>query len=72
MINAVGGLGGFLGTYLVGALGGGTGAAFVFLAACLLVAALPMFLARRPHRAAPEPSPPAGAGLPAAAGRAEA
>ncbi|MGI8882320.1 MAG: MFS transporter [Jatrophihabitans sp.] len=53
MINAFGGLGGFVGTYIVGALGGGTSAVpFVFLAACLLVAALLMFAVRRPGRAA--------------------
>lgn len=52
MINAFGGLGGFIGTYIVGALGGGTSALpFVFLAACLLVAALLMFAVRRPVQA---------------------
>jgi sugar phosphate permease len=41
MINAVGGLGGFVGTYIVGALGGADSAVpFAFLAACLLAAAL--------------------------------
>lgn len=50
MINAFGGLGGFLGTYLVGALGGGRSAiAFVFLAACLVAAALLMFAVRPPR-----------------------
>lgn len=49
MINAFGGLGGFVGTYIVGALGGGTSAVpFMFLAACLLAAALLMFAVRRP------------------------
>jgi sugar phosphate permease len=49
MINAFGGLGGFVGTYIVGALGGGTSAVpFVFLAACLLVAAMAMFAIRPP------------------------
>jgi sugar phosphate permease len=52
MINAFGGLGGFVGTYVVGALGGGTSAVpFVFLAACLLVAALLMFAVHRPEHA---------------------
>jgi sugar phosphate permease len=54
MINAFGGLGGFVGTYIVGALGGGRSAVpFVFLAACLFVAAVLMFAVRRPHRAQP-------------------
>lgn len=49
MINAFGGLGGFVGTYIVGALGGGTSAVpFLFLAACLFVAALLMFAVRPP------------------------
>ena len=56
MINAFGALGGFAGTYIVGALGGGTSAVpFVFLAACLLIATLLMFVVGRPaqvHRAA--------------------
>lgn len=43
-INAFGGLGGFVGTYIVGALGGGTGASFLFLAACLAASGLLMFL----------------------------
>jgi nitrate/nitrite transporter NarK len=52
MINAFGGLGGFIGTYVVGALGGGTSAVpFIFLAACLLVAAFLMLAVRRPERA---------------------
>lgn len=53
VINAFGALGGFVGTYITGALGGGTksGAAFLFLGACLLVAGLLMFVVRRP----PEP-----------------
>ncbi len=51
MINAFGGLGGFVGTYIVGALGGGSSAVpFVFLAACLFVAALLMFAVRRPQK----------------------
>jgi len=50
MINAVGGLGGFVGTYIVGVLGGADSAApLAFLAACLLVAALLMFAVRRPR-----------------------
>ena len=76
MINAFGGLGGFVGTYVVGALGGGTSAVpYVFLAACLLMAAVLMFVVRPPGRAgqrAPGPHPPAsqdsvtgGAGGPA-------
>ena len=53
MINAFGGLGGFVGTYIVGALGGGTSAVpFVFLAACLFVAALLMFVVRPPGQMA--------------------
>jgi len=53
MINAVGGLGGFVGTYIVGVLGGADSAApLAFLAACLLVAALLMFAVRRPRGAA--------------------
>jgi sugar phosphate permease len=61
-INAFGALGGFAGTYVVGALGGGTksGVAFVFLAASLLAAALLMFLVREPlHASGPiaEPRP---------------
>jgi sugar phosphate permease len=52
MINAFGALGGFVGTYLVGALGGGSSAVpFVFLAACLFVAALLMFAVRQPSHA---------------------
>lgn len=52
MINAFGGLGGFVGTYIVGALGGGKSAVpFVFLAVCLFVAALLMIAVRRPERA---------------------
>lgn len=53
MINAFGALGGFAGTYIVGALGGGTsGVPFVFLAACLFVAALLMLAVRRPGQTA--------------------
>lgn len=54
-INAFGGLGGFVGAYVVGALGGGTksGAAFVFMAACLLASGLLMFLVRRPSARGP-------------------
>ena len=53
MINAFGGLGGFVGTYIVGALGGGNSAVpFVFLAASLLAAALLMFAVRRPEHVA--------------------
>jgi sugar phosphate permease len=52
LVNAFGALGGFVGTYIVGALGGGTSAVpFVFLGACLFVAALLMFIVRRPGRA---------------------
>lgn len=59
MINAFGGLGGFLGTYIVGALGGGNSAVpFVFLAACLFVAALLMFVVRRPLQVDDGPVPP--------------
>lgn len=51
VINAFGALGGFAGAYVVGALGGGTnsGAAFIFMAACLLAAGLLMFMVRRPQ-----------------------
>ena len=62
MINAFGALGGFVGTYLVGALGGGTSAVpFLFLAACLLAAALLMLAVRRPDQArqAARPAPAA-------------
>lgn len=49
MINAFGGLGGFVGTYIVGALGGGSSAVpFVFLAGCLFLAAVLMFAVRPP------------------------
>jgi nitrate/nitrite transporter NarK len=50
-INALGAVGGFTGTYIVGALGGGTnsGTAFVFLAVTLLAAALLMFFVRQPR-----------------------
>ena len=49
MVNAFGAVGGFIGTYIVGALGGGSSAVpYVFLAACLFVAALLMFAVRRP------------------------
>lgn len=60
MINAFGGLGGFVGTYIVGALGGANSAMpFVFLAACLLAAALLMFAVRRPEpRGTPVPATP--------------
>jgi sugar phosphate permease len=56
MINAFGGLGGFLGTYIVGWLGGGTAASFLFLSASLLVAALLMFLVGGQRAAVPEES----------------
>jgi sugar phosphate permease len=57
-INALGAVGGFTGTYIVGALGGGTksGTAFLFLAVTLLAAALLMFLVRQP-RTSDSPSP---------------
>jgi sugar phosphate permease len=46
-INACGGLGGFVGTYIVGALGGADSAVpYAFLAACLFGAALLMFAVR--------------------------
>jgi hypothetical protein len=53
------------GTYIVGALGGGTSAEpFVFLAACLFAAALLMFAVRRPGQArqAARPAPAADRG----------
>jgi sugar phosphate permease len=61
MINAFGGLGGFVGTYIVGALGGADSAApFMFLAACLFVGAVLMFFVRRPAaEAAAAERPPA-------------
>jgi sugar phosphate permease len=57
-INAFGALGGFAGAYIVGALGGGTGASFLFMGASLLAAGLLMLLVR-PSAAArpPRPSP---------------
>jgi|SRR5579875_841955 len=61
LINAFGGLGGFGGTYLVGAFGGGTPAAFIFLAACVLASALLMFLVHRPSDAIAEQSAPRAA-----------
>lgn len=50
-INAFGALGGFAGTYIVGALGGGAkgGAAFVFLGGALLAAGLLMLWVRKPR-----------------------
>jgi len=65
MINAFGALGGFVGTYIVGTLGGGTSAVpFVFLAVCLFAAALLMFAVRRPGRTrqAAQPAPAADRG----------
>ena len=65
MINAFGALGGFIGTYIVGALGGGTSAVpFVFLAACLFAAALLTFAVSRPGQAhqAAHTAPKAGRG----------
>jgi sugar phosphate permease len=57
-INAFGALGGFLGAYIVGALGGGTGASFLFLAASLLAAGLLMLIVRAPRRhSRPRPAP---------------
>lgn len=55
-VNAFGALGGFVGAYVVGLLGGGTesGAAFVFLAACLLASAVLMFFVRRSDDAGPQ------------------
>jgi len=52
-INAFGALGGFAGTYIVGALGGGTrsGAAFLFMAGALAASGLLMFLVQRPRLA---------------------
>ena len=59
-INAFGALGGFVDAYIVGALGGGTGAAFLFLAASLLAAGLLMLIVRAPHRR-PRSQPDPGA-----------
>jgi sugar phosphate permease len=71
MINAFGGLGGFVGTYIVGALGGGTSAVpFVFLAACLCAAALLMFAVRRPAGARTADQPGAAGNRTTAAGQA--
>ncbi|MDQ2812120.1 MAG: hypothetical protein M3Z75_09640 [Actinomycetota bacterium] len=61
LINALGGLAGFVGTYIVGTLGGTFTMPYVFLAACLFVAALLMFAIRPPGLAA-HPSPAAGRG----------
>jgi sugar phosphate permease len=50
-INAFGGLGGFVGTYIVGALGGADSSVpFAFLAACLFVAAILVLPVRQRHR----------------------
>lgn len=53
-INAIGGLGGFIGPTIVGWLGGGTKshAAFLFLALCLAAAGLLMLLPGRRRRTA--------------------
>jgi sugar phosphate permease len=51
-INAFGALGGFVGAYIVGALGGDSGAAFLFMAGSLLAAGLLMLIVRRPEQAA--------------------
>ena len=66
MINAFGGLGGFVGTYVVGLLGGaGSSAPFVFLAACLFLAAGLMFVVRHPRRGADATATdPSSTGLP--------
>ena len=64
MINAFGGLGGFVGAYIVGALGGGTHSrcAFVFMAACLFASAVLMLFVR-PARPTDRDAPvAAGAG----------
>jgi len=61
MINAFGAVGGFVGIYIVGALGGATSAVpFVFLAACLFAAAMLMFAVRRPGQAHQAAHPAAG------------
>ncbi len=53
MINAFGGLGGFVGVYIVGVLGGADSPIpFAFLAICLIVAGLLMFVVRHPTHAA--------------------
>lgn len=51
LVNSFGALGGFVGAYAVGWIQGtaGSGAAFIFMAAALLVAALLMLLVRRPR-----------------------
>ena len=51
-INAFGALGGFVGAYIVGALGGDSAAAFLFMAASLLAAGLLMLGVRRPQQTA--------------------
>jgi sugar phosphate permease len=72
MINAFGGLGGFVGTYIVGALGGGASAVpFVFLAACLFAAALLMLVVHGPGQAR-EAARPASAADHRNAGQAQA
>jgi nitrate/nitrite transporter NarK len=55
-INAFGALGGFAGSYVVGALGGGTksGAAFIFMAAALSASAVLMLFVRRQAARPPE------------------
>lgn len=72
MINAFGGLGGFAGAYLVGALGGGNESlgAFAFLAACLLASSVLMLAVHRPGLGASEMADPATRGRIPTAGHA--
>ncbi len=49
LVNAFGALGGFAGAYVVGALGGKSGPAFVFMAVALAAAAVLMLVVRPPQ-----------------------
>ncbi|MBG0737875.1 MFS transporter [Paeniglutamicibacter antarcticus] len=66
-INAFGALGGFAGAYVVGLLGGGTksGAAFVFMAACLLASAVLIFFVKQPQAPARDTAGGSTSGRPA-------
>jgi sugar phosphate permease len=59
LINALGAVGGFAGAYVVGALGGGakSGGVFVFMAACLLAAAVLMLFVKKPSQPAADTVP---------------
>jgi MFS family permease len=53
LVNSAGALGGFVGAYLVGWLvgSGSEGAAFLFMAGCMLAASILMLPVRRPQAA---------------------